>query len=170
MTSTKRPYRLLLTRCVCTSIIFLSAQSLYSYSKSVAANHHVLDLPAFSIPAAQTDLHYHTVRVLTLCTDPPVALKDATPAGMRPASLFVLLPSLALLSTAYTIRHASTGQGISPQLFDELDELARVVDISYCVGFTGIQSPFSCAGHCDDFPSFELIQVLDPTFPSFSTH
>ncbi|KAL1881042.1 hypothetical protein Plec18167_003583 [Paecilomyces lecythidis] len=48
---------------------------------------------------------------------------------------------------------------VSPGLFESLDELARVVDISYCVGATGtgIQKPFECLSRCDEFQGFELV-------------
>ena len=50
---------------------------------------------------------------------------------------------------------------ISESLFVELEELARIVDISYCVGITGtgIQKPFQCASRCHEFPDFELVTV-----------
>ncbi|KAH7355860.1 Alpha/Beta hydrolase protein [Pyrenochaeta sp. MPI-SDFR-AT-0127] len=50
---------------------------------------------------------------------------------------------------------------IPQALFWELEELARIVDISYCVGTAGlgIQKPFSCASRCADadFDAFELV-------------
>jgi hypothetical protein len=52
---------------------------------------------------------------------------------------------------------------ITQKLFWELEELARIVDISYCVGTAGlgIQKPFSCASRCGDrdFETFELVKV-----------
>jgi len=52
---------------------------------------------------------------------------------------------------------------ISQKLFWELEELARIVDISYCVGTAGlgIQKPFQCASRCSDrdFEDFELVTV-----------
>ena len=52
---------------------------------------------------------------------------------------------------------------ISRELFFELEELARIVDISYCVGTAGlgIQKPFECASRCgdEDFKDFELVTV-----------
>lgn len=36
-------------------------------------------------------------------------------------------------------QHAVLNRTITPQLFSELEELARIVDIAYCVGVTGIQ-------------------------------
>ncbi|KAI9782277.1 MAG: hypothetical protein M1816_001939 [Peltula sp. TS41687] len=46
---------------------------------------------------------------------------------------------------------------ISAELFAELEELSRIVDIAYCVGTTGIMKPFLCASRCQDFDHFELI-------------
>lgn len=52
---------------------------------------------------------------------------------------------------------------ISQKLFWELEELARIVDISYCVGTAGlgIKRPFSCASRCADrdFETFDLVTV-----------
>lgn len=55
-------------------------------------------------------------------------------------------------------RHGGHRQ-ISPALFAELEELARLVDIAYCVGNTGVHKPFRCLNHCADFKQFELIRV-----------
>jgi hypothetical protein len=52
---------------------------------------------------------------------------------------------------------------VSQSLFNSLEELARLVDISYCVGSTGIQKPFSCLGRCNDFQGFELVTVCKDT-------
>ncbi|KAK5173649.1 uncharacterized protein LTR77_002330 [Saxophila tyrrhenica] len=56
------------------------------------------------------------------------------------------------------LRHADN-RNVSPELFTELEELARIVDISYCVGLTsfGIIKPFKCLSRCSDFPDFELV-------------
>ncbi|KAJ9157483.1 Extracellular triacylglycerol [Pleurostoma richardsiae] len=51
--------------------------------------------------------------------------------------------------------HASS-TSISLSLFAELERLARLVDITYCVGTTGVSPPFSCASRCKDFPSLQL--------------
>jgi len=48
---------------------------------------------------------------------------------------------------------------VSRYLFDSLEELSRLVDISYCVGTTGVQQPFQCLSRCAEFPGFELITV-----------
>jgi hypothetical protein len=47
----------------------------------------------------------------------------------------------------------------SSKLFDELEELSRLVGISYCVGFQGITKPFECSSYCSDFDGFELVEV-----------
>ncbi|KAJ5123417.1 hypothetical protein N7448_009514 [Penicillium atrosanguineum] len=46
---------------------------------------------------------------------------------------------------------------ISSELFNSLEELSRIVDISYCVSTTGIQEPFQCLSHCAEFPNLELV-------------
>ncbi|KAF2474618.1 lipase precursor [Lindgomyces ingoldianus] len=48
---------------------------------------------------------------------------------------------------------------ISVELFAKLEELARIVDISYCVGTAGlgIQKPFQCVSRCGEFQNFELV-------------
>ncbi|KAK7744181.1 hypothetical protein SLS53_003702 [Cytospora paraplurivora] len=46
--------------------------------------------------------------------------------------------------------------GVPRALFADLERLARLVDITYCVGTTGISPPFSCASRCKDFPGLEL--------------
>jgi hypothetical protein len=52
-------------------------------------------------------------------------------------------------------------RAISPELYVELEELARVVDITYCVGAVGlgIQKPFECPSRCGEFENFELVTV-----------
>lgn len=45
---------------------------------------------------------------------------------------------------------------VSADIFSSLERLARLVDIAYCVGTSGVSSPFSCASRCKDFPNFEL--------------
>lgn len=50
---------------------------------------------------------------------------------------------------------------ISLSLFHSLEELARLVDISYCVGTSGISKPFQCASRCDDFPGYELVNTFN---------
>jgi triacylglycerol lipase len=50
-------------------------------------------------------------------------------------------------------------QQISEELFGSLEELARIVDVSYCVGTTEIRRPFKCLSHCSEFQGFELVTV-----------
>lgn len=60
------------------------------------------------------------------------------------------------------VHHAlPSNHSISATLFAELEELARIVDISYCVGAVGlgIQEPFECPSRCKDFEGFELVTV-----------
>ncbi|KKY36810.1 putative triacylglycerol lipase fgl2 [Diaporthe ampelina] len=45
---------------------------------------------------------------------------------------------------------------VSTALFASLERLARLVDITYCVGTTGISPPFSCASRCKEFPDLRL--------------
>ncbi|CAI7565129.1 unnamed protein product [Penicillium discolor] len=54
-------------------------------------------------------------------------------------------------TTAQTKKHVST------DLFNSLEELSRLVDISYCVGTTGVQQPFQCLSRCIEFPDLELV-------------
>lgn len=55
----------------------------------------------------------------------------------------------------------ATNKSISVELFRDLEELSRIVDIAYCVGAVGpgIQNPFCCPSHCQDFKHFELVTV-----------
>jgi hypothetical protein len=66
-------------------------------------------------------------------------------------------------ATQQPLGRPGNGTLISQELFWELEELARIVDISYCVGTAGlgIQKPFKCASHCGDrdFDTFELVTV-----------
>jgi pimeloyl-ACP methyl ester carboxylesterase len=46
--------------------------------------------------------------------------------------------------------------GVSTTLFASLERLARLVDISYCIGNTGVSKPFACLSRCDEFPNVTL--------------
>lgn len=46
--------------------------------------------------------------------------------------------------------------GVSLSYFASLERMSRLVDITYCVGTTGISSPFSCVSRCADFPTLRL--------------
>ncbi|KAI1756652.1 Alpha/Beta hydrolase protein [Xylaria castorea] len=54
-------------------------------------------------------------------------------------------------------KNGDTSGAISFSLFASLERLSRLVDITYCVGTTGIRQPFSCISRCKDFPSLELV-------------
>lgn len=87
-----------------------------------------------------------------------------------------LIPSLPQKSVCYTMASilflplllyicflsfttAQTKKHVSTDLFNSLEELSRLVDISYCVGTTGVQQPFQCLSHCIEFPDLELVTV-----------
>jgi hypothetical protein len=80
------------------------------------------------------------------------------------AAVGLVLSCLAVLaSVAGVCGRPSNDTLITQKLFWELEELARIVDISYCVGTAGlgIQKPFQCASRCADrdFETFELVTV-----------
>lgn len=84
--------------------------------------------------------------------------------GLLIANAFFVLFSIALGAPAQAplLQHGHTNNGtISTSLFAELEELARIVDIAYCVGTAGlgIQKPFKCASRCGEFENFELVTV-----------
>lgn len=78
-------------------------------------------------------------------------------------SLITTLVALSVATQIPLLYHAETNQSstISNALFADLEELSRIVDISYCVGVAGlgIQKPFECLSRCKDFESFELVAV-----------
>ncbi|RFU31340.1 hypothetical protein B7463_g4967, partial [Scytalidium lignicola] len=86
---------------------------------------------------------------------------------MRFLGIFPLLFTSALafpsapLQNVLSSPDVSNLDHISPQLFASLEELSRIVDISYCVGSTGIYKPFVCASRCDEFPDFELVDTFN---------
>lgn len=91
---------------------------------------------------------------------------------MRPSPLALIIPLLnliaaiaAIFSEAETIfqRPISSQNSdflsidsISPSLFTDIERLARLVDITYCVGASGIYQPFTCASRCKEFPNVRL--------------
>ena len=82
--------------------------------------------------------------------------------GLLFQALFSLVAgSRAVPTQAPLTSHATNDSSISTELFVELEELARIVDISYCVGTAGlgIQKPFECASRCGEFENFELVTV-----------
>ncbi|KAJ5157541.1 Lipase A [Penicillium canariense] len=73
------------------------------------------------------------------------------------------LRGLALLCLVHWVLGRDSPQNdtrpVSSELFNSLEELSRLVDISYCVGTTGVQKPFQCLSHCVEFPNLELIET-----------
>jgi hypothetical protein len=109
---------------------------------------------------------YHSIRINLRCRNK---------INMRQLSIFTVLtgvsallvpasptpPSSLPLSTATSdaafLLKSGESSNVSIPLFVALEELSRIVDISYCVGTSGITHPFKCASRCDEFPDFELI-------------
>lgn len=85
------------------------------------------------------------------------ALTLASAAFAHPSTIQQPLPQ------ALNINSQSTewNSNISMQLFAELEELSRIVDISYCVGTTGISKPFECVSRCSEFPQFYLVDTFN---------
>lgn len=77
--------------------------------------------------------------------------------GIMITTILVSLVSLYLFGGTVTAQTVT--KHVSQDLFNSLEESSRLVDISYCVGTTGIQRPFQCLSRCDDFPDFELLTV-----------
>ena len=77
----------------------------------------------------------------------------------------LLLLALATTRLAFSqlqqpLRHDnSRATSIPTSLFAELERLARLVDISYCIGTTGISKPFDCVSRCNEFPTLSLVKA-----------
>lgn len=78
---------------------------------------------------------------------------------MTSIMIIAILLSLMSLYFGGTATAQTGSNNVSQYLFNSLEELSRLVDISYCVGTTGVQRPFQCLSRCDDFPDFELLTV-----------
>lgn len=80
---------------------------------------------------------------------------------MRFFHAFLALVATALALQTPVLRHAQSNRTVSADLFADLEEFARIVDITYCVGLTsiGISKPFNCLSRCSDFPAFELVKT-----------
>lgn len=55
------------------------------------------------------------------------------------------------------IQKTDATNGISTRLFAALERLARLVDITYCIGTTGVSKPFECVSRCNEFPTLSLV-------------
>lgn len=89
--------------------------------------------------------------------------KSRTTTSSQHIRKMVRLGGLAFLCSIYRLLTLASAQDesrpVSRELFDSLEELSRLVDISYCVGTTGVQEPFQCLSHCAEFPNLELVTV-----------
>ncbi|KAI1000996.1 hypothetical protein K3495_g7205 [Podosphaera aphanis] len=74
--------------------------------------------------------------------------------------LAIILIQVSDTAVPHQQREPQWNRNTSQSLFQELEQLSRIVDISYCVGNTGISRPFNCASRCSDFPTFELIDTF----------
>ncbi|KAJ5514855.1 hypothetical protein N7463_004407 [Penicillium fimorum] len=70
------------------------------------------------------------------------------------ASIYSLV---LLLYICFLSRATAQTKHVSTTLFNSLEELSRIVDISYCVSTTGIHQPFQCLSRCVEFPDLELV-------------
>lgn len=82
------------------------------------------------------------------------------------ATAAVLLLSVAS-ATGATVPGKKSDRSVSEALFTDLEEAARLADIAYCVGVSGIWRPFGCLSRCGDFEGFELVDVC-PSLRPFS--
>lgn len=77
--------------------------------------------------------------------------------ALGPLSIAATLPSGPFAQQPLSLPAAT--HNVSAELFVRLEELSRLVDIAYCVGTTGIATPFICASRCQEFPDFQLVTV-----------
>jgi pimeloyl-ACP methyl ester carboxylesterase len=56
-------------------------------------------------------------------------------------------------------KQAPGNHSIARDFYLELEELSRLVDVSYCIGIQGpgIKEPFECPSRCKDFPTVKLV-------------
>ncbi|KAH6604661.1 triacylglycerol lipase [Trichoderma cornu-damae] len=83
----------------------------------------------------------------------------------RFALLLLLQLAVAFLAEAASIGHQqeplgtkepASASSIPVSLFASLERLARLVDVSYCLGTSGIRKPFECISRCNEFPNLTL--------------
>jgi hypothetical protein len=77
-------------------------------------------------------------------------------------SRIIAFAAYATVGSALPTLGGPAALNISRSLFESLEELARIVDVSYCVGSSGIQKPFQCLSRCKEFEGFELVTVSIP--------
>ncbi|POS78567.1 lipase [Diaporthe helianthi] len=78
------------------------------------------------------------------------SLAGSTAAGPHPE------PQQRPISSPSSDDGYAGANSVSTAFFASLERLARLVDITYCVGTTGISPPFSCASRCNEFPELRL--------------
>ncbi|OHE97801.1 lipase [Colletotrichum orchidophilum] len=83
-----------------------------------------------------------------------VDLTSATPSGKAQSP-----PQQQPLSSSNDTKNAAPPPPVSAELFRSLERTSRIVDITYCVGTSGISQPFSCVSRCKEFPSFTLVST-----------
>lgn len=83
-------------------------------------------------------------------------LRVTTILGLTASTLAVLSPDAEPISQPSANDNDLSTASVSAALFSSLERLARLVDISYCVGTSGIWRPFTCASRCKDFPNLQL--------------
>lgn len=88
-----------------------------------------------------------------------VIFSSAVAHLVPPAAAAATTATNLVLSTTDGQTRTGKHRNVSTELFEDLEELARLVDISYCVGTTGIYRPFRCLSHCSVFDGFELVTV-----------
>lgn len=84
------------------------------------------------------------------------------PQIQRPYNQHYLPPNRPHAGTTETTIISSQGGGavgVSTPFFASLERASRLVDITYCVGTSGIAPPFSCVSRCKEFPSLRLVRT-----------
>lgn len=88
---------------------------------------------------------------------PLIALLALDPAGLAGSSAEPHPePQQRPISSPSSDDGYPRANSVSTAFFASLERLARLVDITYCVGTTGISPPFSCASRCKEFPNLRL--------------
>lgn len=80
----------------------------------------------------------------------PASVVGSSAAGPHPE------PHQRPISSPLSEDGYAGANSVSTGFFASLERFARLVDITYCVGTTGISPPFSCASRCKEFPELRL--------------
>ncbi|KAL6878727.1 Alpha/Beta hydrolase protein [Trichoderma novae-zelandiae] len=92
--------------------------------------------------------------------------------GLSRLLLLVQLAAVVSVEAAYIGHQKPLGikdespavSSIPVSLFASLERLARLVDVSYCIGTSGIHKPFECISRCDEFPDMTLVNTWSTGF------